>query len=842
MQDNPNFSGGQSSDSIDESANSQFAEGNSQSIPTVLWRFKWLVGSLMVAGVAIGYWMYNQKPTTYQSSAQLMFKSDQPLKLDAATGTVLGAMPSGGLMQALVTSDGIVDRVARNVDFKSVRSLEGLSEARLRQVARTGIQFRTVTNAKDSRERMIASINFESGDTQVCKAAVTAFTQAIEEHFEAERKSSVDEISRLINNAQGKLLPRQAKLEAEYKAFRESANLEWGTDGKPINPHREQQFLLQAQRIERQQDFRELNSNYRFAVNTKQQYTDPNTVAEIIEQVAGERTMLPLDREIERVQAAVVGDDLLLQKLQQEKALIPLQVELEQLKAQYAESHPEVKALSVQVESSLRKLSELDERILRRKEQIQSQREDIDYGALAQKAQTDRAIRFVNSYIGGLSERIKLAQSELDELNTLIVEQKKLADKLKKAEDDDASFQRRIAGVDGMLIQLEQQLSALNLVDVSGGIIVEPILATSEAYVTGPDLKKDLILFGACGFVLGALLSILIETGAKTFRSAEEIQRELRVPVLTHIPLDEGKLHKGKKVLETEISRLDPKLSVVHRPYSPASEAVRGIRTAVLFDQRHFRSKVFQITSPLPGDGKSTVAANLACSTGQSGKKTLLIDLDLRSPRLSLRFNLQAETGLTNVLNGEMAPSEAVQQTAIENLDILPCGALPANPAEALTLPELEEVFKWAREHYDVIIVDTPPLLMVSDPSAVTVYADATMLITRIRRRSKPNTIEAAAMLRASGSRLMGVVVNKIDELSGSSSYKISASGSYQSIGYGYGDKYRRRYQQEANVQDTYIVKGSQTKNRKPSSRPEADVDGQVSVNHETPLLVPDSE
>ena len=160
------------------------------------------------------------------------------------------------------------------------------------------------------------------------------------------------------------------------------------------------------------------------------------------------------------------------------------------------------------------------------------------------------------------------------------------------------------------------------------------------------------------------------------------------------------------------------------------------------------------------------------------------------------------------MLNGEMGPVEATHQTPIENLDIMPCGPLPSNPAEALTLLELAEVFEWAKENYEFIIVDTPPLLMVSDPTVVTTHVDASVLVTRVRRRSKPNCKEAVSMLRSAGARVMGIVVNKVDELSGSASYEISASGSYQSIGYGYGDKYRKRYQQEADVKDDYIVKG----------------------------------
>ena len=171
---------------------------------------------------------------------------------------------------------------------------------------------------------------------------------------------------------------------------------------------------------------------------------------------------------------------------------------------------------------------------------------------------------------------------------------------------------------------------------------------------------------------------------------------------------------------------------------------------------------------------------------------------------------------MTNVLNGELAPQEATHETPIESLDIMPCGPLPANPAEALTLEELSEVIEWARENYDFVIVDTPPLLMVSDPVLVNAHVDAALMVMRVRRRSKPNGKEAVAMLRGAGARILGVIVNKVDELAGNASYEVSASGSYQSAGYGYGDTYRQRYQRESATQDNYVVKFADFRNYVP--------------------------
>ncbi|MEM0926234.1 MAG: polysaccharide biosynthesis tyrosine autokinase, partial [Planctomycetota bacterium] len=712
----------------------------------------------------------------------------------------------------------IIDAVVENPDLVSIPSLQGKSAKQLASLVRNGLQFQTLTDDQDSRDRMIAMLSFDGGDPQVCVAAVSSLYDSIQNYFEEERKSTIFEFDNLLRDAKQNIFDRQSELEKKYRERRKGAKLDYDAEGRAINPHRESQFLLQAQRIELEQKQQELDSELRFAKSTVSRHADPVLAAQIIGQLSGvvddfdeiRMAARPID---------LMTNDLELQKYEVEKSLIPLEVKREQLELAYGLSHPEVKAITMQIESSQEKLTELSRQVAERRAEIKAQNADANYSSEAERFRVRRAKEAVDAYVKGLEERLNVVAEDLTLIDKRIQEEKAKADELRTVEDELASILREIEGIKGLGDQLQNQLSAIDLAEVNNGITVEQLLDSGQAYLTGPDLKKDLMLFGLAGLGLSALLAVLFEYTAKMFRSAEEVQRELRVPVLSHIPLDEGRVQQTSNVVGSEVANLDEKLSVVHRPYSPSAEAIRGVRTSLLFEHRQNGSKVFQVTSPLPGDGKSTLTANLGCSVAQSGKRTLLIDLDLRSPRLSLRFNLESEDGLTNVLNGELAPAEAVHQTPIENLDILPCGPLPANPAEALSLAEMADIFAWAREHYDFILVDTPPLLMVSDPAVVTSYVDAAMLVIRIRRRSKPNAKEAMSILRGSGARVVGVVVNEIDEMGGAT-YRTSASGTYQSAGYGYGDKYRRRYQKEANVADTYVVKGRQTGQTRKSVRP----------------------
>src|SRR5262249_28722871 len=145
-------------------------------------------------------------------------------------------------------------------------------------------------------------------------------------------------------------------------------------------------------------------------------------------------------------------------------------------------------------------------------------------------------------------------------------------------------------------------------------------------------------------------------------------------------------------------------------------------------------SQVIQVTSPSKGDGKSTMAANLAVSIAQSGKRVLVVDADFRRPRQHHIFGLAGRVGLATVMAGDAELSTAIPATPVPNLDVLPCGARPTNPAELLTLPRFAELLGELRGRYDFVIVDTPPLLAVSDPSVVAPRVDGVLLTIRVSK------------------------------------------------------------------------------------------------------------
>ena len=298
------------------------------------------------------------------------------------------------------------------------------------------------------------------------------------------------------------------------------------------------------------------------------------------------------------------------------------------------------------------------------------------------------------------------------------------------------------------------------------------------------------------GFVVFSGLAYVLEMADRSYRNPDEIAGDLGMPIIGHLPL--AVLSRADRVDE----KVDSSVVTLHKNRSSLAEAFRGIRTAVFFGCQQNNIKVIQVTSPVPGDGKSTVAANMAVSIAQSGRRVCIIDCDFRRPRVAKIFGLKEDVGLVQVIGGKVELEDAIQQTSIENLFSVTCGRRPGNPSELLSSEMFADALATLKEKFDFVIVDTPPILVVSDPANVSVLVDAVLLTVRLRRNLKPIATRAAQMLHSINATMLGVVVNGIgvggngygyggyryDNYSGGSSGGYGKSG-YG--GYGYGSTYQ---------------------------------------------------
>jgi capsular exopolysaccharide synthesis family protein len=261
----------------------------------------------------------------------------------------------------------------------------------------------------------------------------------------------------------------------------------------------------------------------------------------------------------------------------------------------------------------------------------------------------------------------------------------------------------------------------------------------------------------ALGFVIGVLISLLLEAMDTNLKTMSEIEQALQLQLLAAIPQVDAENLLPAKFKEHAVT---PGTS----SWSKVAEALRGMRTSILLSSPGAPPKVIMVASTRPAEGKSSVAGLTAITFALNGAKVLLVDADLRRPALHLRFRMGKGLGLSSVLSGKATLDEAVVPWPdLPNVHILTSGPVPPLPSELLSSNQMEDLLTRARAEYDFVFLDTPPVLAVTDASVLGRLADATILIIRYNSAQKQVVRRCIDLLERSGTRLLGVAVNAVD-------------------------------------------------------------------------------
>jgi capsular exopolysaccharide synthesis family protein len=359
-------------------------------------------------------------------------------------------------------------------------------------------------------------------------------------------------------------------------------------------------------------------------------------------------------------------------------------------------------------------------------------------------------------------QRLELQLADLKHTATGVqtILAKERQETLQRAEysQQEEKHQRQLTVVQELLNTIRKRVQDVDITKNYVGFMTQ-IVQPPESAPAGPKIWTVVGLAAFSGLLIGMALAWLGEVTDNRIRSPEDVRRRLGLPVIGHIP------HLGSGcVVQRETGGViaAPVLCTLHRPRSREAEAYRGVRTALYFSNHGEGAKVYQITSAERQAGKTLLAANLAGSVAQSGKRVLLIDGDLRRPSVHRLFGLSAAQGLATVLTGQAEVQEVLQASGVEGLTILPCGPRPHNPAELLTSPRFAELLNQLRERFDCIIIDTPATLVVSDPAVVAPRVDGVLLVIRESHSGWPQAQRAQGLLDTVGANVVGVIVNDI--------------------------------------------------------------------------------
>jgi len=305
--------------------------------------------------------------------------------------------------------------------------------------------------------------------------------------------------------------------------------------------------------------------------------------------------------------------------------------------------------------------------------------------------------------------------------------------------------------------------------------------AIEPHFPVSPRVRLNILLAVVIGLLGGVGLAFFLEYLDNTIKNQEDVERYLQIPFLGIVP--SIKLDPHLEEGETTFHRDN---YLVSHPKSSVAECCRTVRTNILFMSPEKPTKRLLVTSAGPQEGKSTVVINLGVTMAQSGSKVVLIDTDMRRPRLHKSFGLKRGVGLTTAILGEAEPEEVVHHTDVPGLDIVPCGPIPPNPTELFHTERFGQIVERLDKIYDRIIFDSPPVMMVADPLILSRLIDGAILVIKGGHTSRDMVQRALKQLRDVQTRILGTVINDLDLDHREYGYYY-----YRQYGYYYGEKDR---------------------------------------------------
>ncbi|EGQ8115612.1 polysaccharide biosynthesis tyrosine autokinase [Vibrio parahaemolyticus] len=380
-------------------------------------------------------------------------------------------------------------------------------------------------------------------------------------------------------------------------------------------------------------------------------------------------------------------------------------------------------------------------------------------------------------------------KSLLDKRQTLLKEKERLnkqVQKLPKTQREVLRMTRDVEVNQQIYIQLLNKVQELNIIK-AGTVGNVRILDSAQSFSKPIKPKKALIvvlatLLGGMAGVAFVLIRAAFHRGVETPDQIEQ----MGIPVYASVPKSIQQLEFASK-LKRNKSKGNNELVLLAEanPADLSIEALRSLRTSLHFAMMEAKNNVLMISGPAPSIGKTFVSTNFAAVAAKTGQKVLLIDADMRKGYLQQCFGLRWDNGLSEYLSGKVAPSNIIKSTSIDNLNVVTRGQVPPNPSELLMHPRFKSFIDDMSAEYDLVIIDTPPVLAVTDPSIVGALAGTALMVARFDQTTLKEIEVARGRFEQSGVEVKGVILNAVEK---------KASNSY---GYGYG-YYNYAYKSES--------------------------------------------
>ncbi len=430
---------------------------------------------------------------------------------------------------------------------------------------------------------------------------------------------------------------------------------------------------------------------------------------------------------------------------------------LQGLRARYEETRREHDGLAVRYGAQSGQMLAVDTRLRELVDAIEHESRNILGAAEAELRSAQHVERDLR---GTLAQ----AQQEALDLNLREIQYGRLA---RERENNSKLY--------GIILERTKEVDLTRLSHVNNVRILDNALLPARPIK--PKVALNVALGILAGLVFGVLSAIVVIQADRTVRSPADVEEELKATFLGIFPrIRRGgvryRYRYGPSAPGESGPIEDPDLVVNTHPNSAVAEACRVIRTNLLFMSPDNPFKALMVVSASPREGKTTVATSLALTLAQSGKSVLLIDADMRRPRIHRIFKVRPPVGITSVLVNEATLDDAVLDSGIKNLSLLPCGPLPPNPSELLHSQKFIELIAAARVKFDRVVIDTPPVGAVTDALVIGPQVDGAVMVVRAQKTLRARAAVVMSQIKSVGGRIAGVVLNDTD-------LRSDASGGY---------------------------------------------------------------
>ncbi|WP_087020383.1 polysaccharide biosynthesis tyrosine autokinase [Thaumasiovibrio subtropicus] len=370
-------------------------------------------------------------------------------------------------------------------------------------------------------------------------------------------------------------------------------------------------------------------------------------------------------------------------------------------------------------------------------------------------------------------------KSLLDKRATLLQEKRRFEDQistLPKTQREVLRLTRDVEVNQQIYVQLLNKVQELNIVKASTVGNVR-ILDEAEAYTYAVKPKKPLIVILSTMFggILGVAIALLKAAFHRGIESPDQIEA-IGLPVYASVPMSDWQIEMDKKAKAKKRTTIEDTLLAASNSSDLSIESLRSLRTSLHFAMMEAKNNIIMISGPSPGIGKSFVSANMGAVIAKGGQRILVIDADMRKGRMEKQMSANRGPGLSDILVGKLKAEECVQDVGVENMDFIARGDVPPNPSELLMHPRFKTLMDWASAQYDMVLVDTPPILAVTDPAIVGAHAGTTLLVGRFNQNAVKEVEITKQRFEQNGIEVKGFILNAV----------VRKASSYYGGNYGY--------------------------------------------------------